>query len=73
MSPSLEEKTTPVLAVYSIAGGVGKTTLCANLGKTLCSLGEQLLVDASGRCLLPYYFGGLPDLRPGLRKFGRRV
>jgi cellulose biosynthesis protein BcsQ len=67
--PKPAEKTTPVLAVYSIAGGVGKTTLCANLGKTLCSLGEQLLlVDASGRCLLPYYFGAT-DLRPGPRKF----
>ncbi len=67
--PNPADKTTPVLAVYSIAGGVGKTTLCANLGKTLCSLGEQLLlVDASGRCLLPYYFGAT-DLRPGPRKF----
>ena len=67
--PRPSDKTSPVLAVYSIAGGVGKTTLCANLGKTLCSLGEQLLlVDASGRCLLPYYFGAT-DLRPGPRKF----
>jgi cellulose biosynthesis protein BcsQ len=67
--PRPADKTTPVLAVYSIAGGVGKTTLSANLGKTLCSLGEQvLLVDASGRCLLPYYFGAT-DLRPGPRKF----
>jgi cellulose biosynthesis protein BcsQ len=67
--PKPSDKTSPVLAVYSVAGGVGKTTLCANLGKTLCSLGEQLLlVDASGRCLLPYYFGAT-DLRPGPRKF----
>jgi cellulose biosynthesis protein BcsQ len=63
------EKASPVLAVYSVAGGVGKTTLCANLGKTLCSLGEQLLlVDASGRGLLPLYFGAT-DLRTGPRKF----
>jgi cellulose biosynthesis protein BcsQ len=62
-------KGSPVLAVYSIAGGVGKTTLCANLGKTLCSLGEQLLlVDASGRGLLPVYFGAT-ELRSGARKF----
>lgn len=67
--PKPANKTSPVLAVYSIAGGVGKTTLCANLGKTLCSLGEHLLlVDASGRGLLPYYFGAT-DLRAGLRKF----
>lgn len=59
----------PVLALYSIAGGVGKTTICANLGKTLCSLGEQLLlVDATGRGLLPFYFGAT-ELRAGVRKF----
>jgi cellulose biosynthesis protein BcsQ len=59
----------PALAVYSIAGGVGKTTLCANLGKTLCSLGEQLLlVDATGRGILPFYFGAT-ELRTGVRKF----
>jgi cellulose biosynthesis protein BcsQ len=64
-----EPQASPVLAVYSIAGGVGKTTLCANLGKTLCSLGEQLLlVDATGRGLLPFYFGA-SDLRTGPRKF----
>jgi cellulose biosynthesis protein BcsQ len=67
--PERPDKGSPVLAVYSIAGGVGKTTLCANLGKTLCSLGEQLLlVDATGRGLLPFYFGAT-DLRTGPRKF----
>ena len=59
----------PALALYSIAGGVGKTTLCANLGRLLCSLGEKiLLVDASGRGLLPFYFGA-SELRAGLRTF----
>jgi cellulose biosynthesis protein BcsQ len=59
----------PVVAIYSVAGGVGKTTICANLGKTLCSLREQLLlVDASGRGLLPFYFGAT-ELKAGLRKF----
>jgi len=59
----------PVVAIYSVAGGVGKTTICANLGKTLCSLQEQLLlVDASGRGLLPFYFGAT-ELKAGLRKF----
>jgi cellulose biosynthesis protein BcsQ len=62
-------ETRPVLALYSLAGGVGRTTLCANLGRVLCSLGEQvLLVDASGSGLLPFYFGA-SDLRPGLRTF----
>lgn len=63
------EKAPPVLAVYSIAGGAGKTTLCANLGKALCTLGEQLLLaDATGRGLLPLYFGAT-ELRAGVRKF----
>jgi cellulose biosynthesis protein BcsQ len=68
--PWQETASTPVsVAVYSLAGGVGKTTLCANLGRILCSLGEQvLLVDASGCGLLPFYFGA-SDLRPGLRTF----
>jgi cellulose biosynthesis protein BcsQ len=59
----------PVVAIYSVAGGVGKTALCANLGKALCSLGEQpLLVDVSSRGLLPFYFGAT-DQRAGSRKF----
>jgi len=57
------------MAIFSLAGGVGKTTITANLGRILCSLGEKvLLVDASGSGLLPFYFGAT-DLRPGLRTF----
>jgi len=59
----------PAMAIYSLAGGVGKTTLAANLGRVFCSLGERtLLVDASGSGLLPFYFGAA-DLRAGLRTF----
>lgn len=59
----------PVMAIYSLAGGVGKTTLAANLGRIFCSMGERiLLVDASGSGLLPFYFGAA-DLRAGLRTF----
>jgi cellulose biosynthesis protein BcsQ len=66
--PQGEDKPTS-MAVYSLAGGVGKTTITANLGRILCSLGEQvLLVDASGSGLLPFYFGA-SDLRPCLRTF----
>lgn len=65
----LAEGISPALAVYSLAGGVGKTTFCASLGRILCSLGEQvLLVDASLSGLLPFYFGAT-DLRTGLRTF----
>ena len=48
----------PVVAVYSLAGGVGKTTLCANLGQALRSAKDRvLLIDASGSGILPFYFG----------------
>lgn len=57
----------PVMAVYSLAGGVGKTTLCANLGQALSWAGEKvLLVDATGSGLLPFYFGA-DDLVSGSR------
>ena len=60
----------PVLAVFSLAGGVGKTSLVATLGRALSAEGEQvLLVDTSSYGLLPYYFGAR-DQRPGtLRTF----
>jgi cellulose biosynthesis protein BcsQ len=67
--PGSPGKLSPVIGIYSVAGGAGKTTVTANLAKTLCSLGEQLLlVDASGRGLLPFYFGAT-ELRAGTRKF----
>ena len=67
--PVRSGKASSALAVYSIAGGVGKTTICANLGKVLCSLGEQLLlVDATDRGLLPFYFGAT-EPKTGPRKF----
>jgi len=63
------EPRSTAMAIYSLAGGVGKTTLCANLGRILCALKERvLLVDASGSGLLPFYFGAT-DLREGLRTF----
>ena len=57
------------IAIVSIAGGVGKTTLAANLGRILSSQHEHvLLVDASGSGLLPFYFGA-DGTHPGLRTF----
>jgi cellulose synthase operon protein YhjQ len=57
---------TPVLAIFSLAGGVGKTSLVATLGRALSSLGERvLLADTTSQGLLPYYFGA-SELRPGV-------
>ena len=56
----------PVLAIFSLAGGVGKTSLVASLGRALSSRGERiLLVDTASFGLLPFFFGAR-DQRPGL-------
>lgn len=56
---SVEENVTPMLAVFSLSGGVGKTSLVATLGRTLSSMGEKVLLsDTTSQGLLPYYFGG---------------
>jgi len=44
--------------VYSLAGGAGKTSLVANMGRALASLGEKvLLAEMTEQRLLPLYFG----------------
>jgi cellulose synthase operon protein YhjQ len=56
----------PALAVFSLAGGVGKTSLVATLGRVLSARGERvLLVDTAAYGLLPFFFGAR-DQRPGL-------
>jgi len=56
----------PVMAVFSLAGGVGKTSLVATLGRALSARGERvLLVDTAAFGLLPFFFGAT-DQRPGL-------
>jgi cellulose synthase operon protein YhjQ len=66
-APEAEKETqTPLLAVFSLAGGVGKTSLVATLGRGLSSLGEKvLLADTTSHGLLPFYFGA-SELRPGV-------
>lgn len=57
---------TPVLAVYSLTGGVGKTSLVAAVGRALSAAGEKiLLADTTVPGLLPYYFGAR-EVRPGV-------
>lgn len=60
----------PVMAVFSLAGGVGKTSIVATLGRALSARGERvLLVDTAAYGLLPFFFGA-SDQRPGqLRTF----
>ena len=61
---------TPILAVFSLAGGVGKTSLVATLARTLSARGERvLLVETTPFGLLPCFFGAR-EHRPGvLRTF----
>ena len=61
-----QKRNTPLVVVYSLAGGVGKTSLVATLGRTLSSLGEKvLLTDTTSQRLLPFYFGA-SELHPGV-------
>ncbi|RXH56752.1 cellulose synthase operon protein YhjQ/BcsQ [Granulicella sibirica] len=56
----------PMLTVFSLAGGVGKTSLVATLGRALSALGERvILTDTTSHGLLPFYFGA-NELRPGV-------
>jgi cellulose synthase operon protein YhjQ len=64
--PRRSDVGTPMLGVFSLAGGVGKTSLVATLGRALSSLGEKvLLADTTSHGLLPYYFGAT-ELKPGV-------
>ena len=69
-APALTASRAPVMAIFSLAGGVGKTSLTATLGRALSARGERvLLVDTAPYGLLPFYFGAR-DQRPGqLRTF----
>jgi cellulose synthase operon protein YhjQ len=59
-----------LLAVFSLAGGVGKTSLVATLGRALSAQGEKVvLADTTAQGLLPIYFGAR-EVHPGvLRTF----
>lgn len=56
----------PLVEVFSLAGGVGKTSLVATLGRALSARGERvLLVEATPLASLQYFFGAC-DSRPGV-------
>lgn len=57
---------TRLLAVFSLAGGVGKTSLVATLGRALSLQGEKVVItDTTSHGLLPIYFG-VREVRPGV-------
>jgi len=63
--PAFEQRP-PIVVVFSLAGGVGKTCLVATLGRVLSALGEHVLLAETAACgLLPFYFGSR-ELRPGV-------
>lgn len=56
----------PVLTVFSLAGGVGKTSLAAATGRALAARGERvLLTDTCSFGMLPFYFGAR-EIKPGV-------
>jgi cellulose synthase operon protein YhjQ len=60
------EQRPPIVVVFSLAGGVGKTCLVATLGRVLSALGEHVLLAETAACgILPFYFGSR-ELRPGV-------
>ncbi|HEX8812728.1 MAG TPA: cellulose synthase operon protein YhjQ/BcsQ, partial [Terracidiphilus sp.] len=68
--PSSERERIPALAVFSLAGGVGKTCLVATLGRALSSLGERvLLVDTASFGMLLFFYGARDQRQGVLRTF----
>ena len=64
-TPSLEDRP-PMVVVFSLAGGVGKTCLVATLGRALAAMGEHvLLADTAAYGPLPLYFGSR-EFKPGV-------
>lgn len=68
--PRQKETRTPLLAVFSLAGGVGKTSLIATVGRSLSAMGEKvLLADTTSHDLLPFYFGASEPQHETVRTF----
>lgn len=64
--PRPQEMRTPVVAVFSLVGGAGRTSLVATLGRALAAMGEKvLLMDTAANSMLPFYFGA-SELRSGV-------
>jgi cellulose biosynthesis protein BcsQ len=58
------------VAIFSLAGGVGSTSVAAGLARVLANCGERvMLADAGGRSLLPHFFGGKGSRQGIVRRF----
>ena len=70
LEPYRERNRIPALAVFSLAGGVGKTCLVSTLGRALSSHGERvLLVDTASFGMLPFFYGARDQRQGVLRTF----
>lgn len=57
-----------LLLIFSIEGQTGRTSLLANLGRALASLGERVVLGDAGPCSpLPLYFGAR-EVRSGMAR-----
>jgi cellulose synthase operon protein YhjQ len=58
------------ISIFGVGGGVGKTTIAANLARVLTGAGESvLLAGLSPDSILPLYFGARSVPGSGLRSF----
>lgn len=65
MQARAREGAPALVALFSLAGGAGKTSLTASLGRSLAAGGARvLLADVTSGGILPFYFGAT-ELRPG--------
>ncbi len=54
----LSDEVASICGIFSLAGGVGKTSLTAALGRALAATGERVvLAEVNAHGLLPFYFG----------------
>ncbi|MFZ0272414.1 MAG: cellulose biosynthesis protein BcsQ [Acidobacteriaceae bacterium] len=66
LQPARMEGQVAALAIFSLAGGVGKTSLVAGIGRALAARGERvLLTDTCSFGILPFYFGAR-EIKPGV-------